>query len=223
MRLIQNLGRWVKALAYWLVEAWRVWVPVLLVVLVLTIASQLPLSLADSMLRYCGLTFQLLGILTVVSGLRDKRRLFNRPSLVENIRRWINRRPRWGAKPQTILVAGTGSISVSGSARLSVWRGAPPDAPVEARLAALEANLATLRIEQAETAKESQEATRKTNEAVDAERRVRESAVTALRAQLEGLGARGLNVEMMGVFWLILGVVLATVPGEIAAVLKWLR
>jgi len=104
-----------------------------------------------------------------------------------------------------------------------VWRGAPPDASVEARLAALEANLATLRIEQAETAKESQEATRKTNEAVDAERRVRESAVTALRAQLEGLGARGLNVEMMGVFWLILGVVLATVPGEIAAVLKWLR
>ena len=221
MRLIQNLGRWVRALAHWLVEAWRVWVPVLVVMLVLIVASQLPLSLADPVLRYCGLAFQLVGILTVVSGLRDKRRLFNRPSLLENIRRWLDRRPRWGAKAQTILVAGTGSISLSGSVKLSVWRGTPAEASIEARLAALEANLATLRTEQAETVKEFQEATRKTNEAVDAERRARESAVTALRVQLEGLGAGGLHVEMMGVFWLVLGVVLATVPGEIAAALKW--
>jgi chromosome segregation ATPase len=104
-----------------------------------------------------------------------------------------------------------------------MWRGVPADASVEARLAALEANLATLRTEQAETAKEFQEATRKTNDAVDAERRARESAVGSLRVQLEKLGAGGLHVEMMGVFWLILGVVLATVPGEIAAAFKWLR
>jgi hypothetical protein len=221
MRLIQDLGRWVRALAHWLVEAWRVWVPALVVALVFIVVSQLPLSLAVPVLRYCGLAFQLLGILTVVSGLRDKRRLFNRPSLLDNVRRWIKRRPRWGVKPQTILVAGTGSISLSLSGKLSVWRGSPPDASVEARLDALEANLATLRTEQAETAKELQEATRKTNEAVDTERRARESAVTALRVQLEGLGAGGLHVEMMGVFWLVLGVVLATVPGEIAVALKW--
>jgi hypothetical protein len=221
MRLIQDLGRWVRALADWLVEAWRVWVPALVVIVVLIVASQLPLSLADPVLRYCGLAFQLLGILTVVSGLRDKRRLFNRPSLLDNVRRWMKRRPRWGAKPQTILVTGTGSISLSGSAKLSVWRGAPADGSVEARLDALEANLATLRTEQAETAKELQEATRKTNEAVGTERRARESAVTALRVQFEGLGAGGLHVEMMGVFWLVVGVVLATVSGEIAVALKW--
>jgi chromosome segregation ATPase len=105
--------------------------------------------------------------------------------------------------------------------KASVWRGTPAEVSVEARLAALEANLATLRTEQAETAKELQEMTRKMNEAVDAERRVRDSAVTALRLQLEGLAVRGLHVEMMGVFWLVLGVVLATIPGEIAAALKW--
>ena len=223
MEMIQNVGRWVKALARWLTEAWRVWIPVSVVVLVLTVASQLPLSLADPVLRYCGLAFQLLGILTVVSGLRDKRRLFNRPSLVENILLWIHRWPRWGAKPQTNLVAGTGSISISGSARVSRWRGVPADASVEARLAALEENLATLRTEQAEAEKRFQESTRKTNEAVDAERRARKSAIGSLRFQLEKLGAGGLHVEMMGVFWLVLGIVLATVPGEIAAVLKWLR
>jgi len=221
MRLIQNLRRFVTALAHWLAEAWRFWVPVLIVVLALTVASRLSLSLAEPVLRYCGLAFQLLGILTVVSGLRDKRRLFNRPSLVENIRGWMNRRPRWGAKPQTIWVAGTAEGSASCSAKGSVWRGAPPDASVEARLATLEANVATLRAEQAETAKEFQEATRKVNEAVGVERLARESAITALRLQLEGLGAGGIHVEMMGVFWLVVGVVLATVPSEIAVALRW--
>lgn len=90
-------------------------------------------------------------------------------------------------------------------------------------MAALEANLVTLRTELAETAKEFQEATRKTNEAVDAERRARESAVAALRVQLEGLGAGGLHIEMMGVFWFVVGVVLATVSGDLAATLKWFQ
>jgi hypothetical protein len=88
-------------------------------------------------------------------------------------------------------------------------------------LATLEANVATLRAEQAETAKEFQEATRKVNEAVGVERLARESAITALRLQLEGLGAGGIHVEMMGVFWLVVGVVLATVPSEIAVALRW--
>ena len=223
MQLIQDLWRWVRALAHWLVGPWRVWVPALVVVLVLTIVSRFPLSLAEPALRYCGLAFQLLGILTVVSGIRNKRRLFNLPNLVKEVRIWLNQCPRLGAKPQTILFAGTGSISLSGSGNLSVWCGAPADASVEARLAALEANLATLRTEQAETAKQLQEATRKTNEAVNSERGARESAVAALRVQLEGLGAGGLNVEMMGVFWLVLGVVLATVPSEITVMLKWLQ
>ncbi|MGA2327639.1 MAG: hypothetical protein ABSH05_15250 [Bryobacteraceae bacterium] len=88
-------------------------------------------------------------------------------------------------------------------------------------MATLEANVATLRAEQAETAKEFQEATRKVNEAVGVERLARESAITALRLQLEGLGAGGIHVEMMGVFWLVVGVVLATVPSEIAVALRW--
>src|SRR5882672_11551074 len=143
MQLIQNLGRWIRALIHWVVDAWRVWVPLLVVMLVLLVASKFPLSWADSVLRYFGLAFQLLGILTVVLGLRDKRRLFNRPTLVENIRHWMNRRPRWGTKRQTFLETGTGSFSlIGGSAKFSVWRKAPANAPVEARLAALEANLA---------------------------------------------------------------------------------
>src|SRR5690349_21394197 len=84
------------------------------------------------MLRYWGLAFQLLGILTVVSGLRDKRHLFNRPGLVENLRRWINRRPRWGgAKPQLSWFPGQDRFQYQVAREFSVWRGAPADASVE--------------------------------------------------------------------------------------------
>lgn len=219
-RRLQNLGRWVRALLHWLVEAWRVWGPVLVIIIVLIIISRLPLNQAEFWLRFCGFGFEVLGIGTVVLGLRDKQRLFNRPSLFEDIRRWFARRPRWGAKKYAPLVADAGIYAISDmSAKLSVWRGTSTEAPIEARLAALEANLITLREEQAGAAKEFWEATRKSNEAVDVERQAWESAVTALRVQLEGLGAGGLHIEMLGIVWLFLGVVLTTFPGEIAAVL----
>ena len=108
-----------------------------------------------------------------------------------------------------------------GPARLLGGR-APADASVEARLHGLEAGLATLRTEQRQTANELQEATRKTNEAVGTERQARESALTALRVQLQSPGVGGLHVEWMGIGWLVLGTVLATIPGEIAVAFQWL-
>jgi hypothetical protein len=40
--------------------------------------------------------------------------------------------------------------------------------------------------------------------------------------RLEGLGAEGLHVEMSGVFWLVVGVVLDTIPGEVACTVNWM-
>ena len=220
MRLIQDLKPWLRGLARWLMEARRAWFPLVVVALVLFAASLVPVPVADR-IRYGGLVFQLLGILAVVSGLRNKRRLFNRPSLIEHVRRWLTRRPRWGARPQVVGAAAMLSASASVSAKASVWRGAKTDAPVEARLAALEANLLTLREEQTETAQELRQSARRTDEAVISERRARESAVTLLRSQLEGFGVGDLHVEMIGAFWLVLGVVLATIPSEIACALRW--
>jgi hypothetical protein len=72
----------------------------------------------------------------------------------------------------------------------------------------------TLRTEQTEAAKEFQETARKTNEAVNGERRRGESAVSGLRVQLEVLVAGGLHVQMLGVSWLVVGVVPSDNPGR---------
>jgi len=85
----------------------------------------------------------------------------------------------------------------------------------------LEANLLTLREEQTETAQELRQLATRTDQAVTSERGARESAVPTLRGQLEGFGIGDLHIEMSGIFWLFLGVVLATIPGEIACALRW--
>jgi len=154
-------------------------------------------------------------------GLRDRRRLFNLPSLLDKFRGCLRRFPRWGAKPQTLNIIGTGGVSVGGGGKVSFWRDVPPEASIEDRLASLLANVESLKTEQAEIAKELREETRKRIEAADSERRKRESAVIDIRRQLDTLGAGGLHLEWAGVFWLVLGVILATIPSEIAGWLKW--
>lgn len=219
---MQRVWRWIVALAHWIADAWRVWGALAVVVLVALISSQLPGSV-DDRVRYCGLALQLLGIFTVVSGLRDKRRIFKRPSLLDQARCWLSRRPRWGTRSHAVSVTGAGGIGISGTAKVSVWRGTPPDATVEARLAALEANIATLRTEQAETAEELHKETRKRTEALDLERQARESAARDIGTQLETLGAGSLHLETAGLFWLVSGATLATVSTEAANALAWLK
>jgi hypothetical protein len=139
------------------------------------------------------------------------------------VRSWLSRRPRWGTRSQTISLTGVASVGIAGTVKASVWRGIPPEATVEARVAALEANIATLKTEQEGTAKELHEETRKRAEALDLERQARESAARDIRTQLETLGAGSLHLETAGLFWLVLGVTLATAPTEAANALAWFK
>lgn len=222
MLALTKAWQWIKAFVFWLLEARR-FCPTrfFVVVSVVFIFGYLLPGTADDRVRYCGLALQVIGISIVAWGLRSRRRLFNLPSLWHNLSCYLRRFPRWGAKPQTIDIIGTGGFSVGGGGKVSGWIVIPPEASIKDRLAALEANVKSLKTEQAETAKELQEETRKRFEAVDSERRKRESAVIDIQSKLGTLGAGGLQLEWVGVFWLVLGVILATIPSEIAGGLKW--
>jgi len=222
MDFLRKTVRWIRAHGPWLMQAQRVWVPIVAALGIVLVTSLFPTS-AENRVRYCGLVLQVLGIGTVVFGITSKRRLFGRPSLLEHVRNWLSKRPRWGVARQFVLVAEPASLSLSGSARLSVWRGVGPEASLEDRMAAAEANLTTLRTELGDLADQVRAEAGQRVEAVNAERQAREAAVRDLRVHLEGLGAEGLHMEMTGVFWLVMGVVLATMPGEIACAATWLR
>ena len=212
---LEDLWSWLHDQARWIATASPAWGTLGVIGIVAGVASFLPGN-TDDRVRYCGMTLELLGVFTVVHGLREKRRLFKRPSLFDHLKDWLGRRPRWGAKNQVIIAASAGHLSISGSARTSIWRGTAPDATLEARFAALEANVETLRSEQAELAKQLQAEAQTRNTALEAERRSRDSVVNALRSQLDTFGAGGLPLETAGLVWLILGVVLATASTEIA-------
>jgi len=221
--MIRSTIRWIKAVGYWLARAWRVWAVLMVVLAIMLIASLLPGALEDRV-RLSGMTLELLGILTVAFGLKEKRILFQRPGLVDHFRSWWGSRPRIGAKPVTHTITGAGGIGISGAVgRASVWLGTPPDASLEARVATLEANTLRLREEQSEIAKELNEETRNRNEAVKALHAAHEDTAKKLRAQLETFGAGNLNIEAAGLFWLVLGVILATASHEIASAVKCLQ
>jgi hypothetical protein len=217
MRLIREVWRFGVSLIRWAFDAWRGWVPPLALVVVLMAASQLPLAPAERVLRYAGLLFQVLGILTVVSDLRGRRAMFRQPSLGEKTAAWFRRRPRWRPEAQNIVLSAVESASVAfGAESVTVWRGTAAGAPVADRLTAVEANLATLKGEHERAIEVLQASIGRLNSAMGSERRDRDAANRALQTQLEGIGAGGINLEMMGVVWLLVGVVLATSSGEIA-------
>jgi hypothetical protein len=220
MSLLRNIWTFAISLFHWLSEGWRVFVPMLLTTSVLVVASLLSQGVAELLLRYCGLAFQVLGILTVVVGLREKLHLFNRPGFTGEIRRWIERRPRWRPRTQTIIVTGIGGVTMTGGATVSAHGTVSPASSLEIRVAALEAGITALREDLVETKRALDDSISQVKETVGVERRERRAVVKALRVQLEGLGAGGVNIEVMGVMWLLAGVVLATVPDGIVRLLK---
>jgi len=111
--MIRSAVQWAKAMAAWLGRAWRVWGVLVVVLVIAAIASMLPGTVEDR-LRISGMTLELLGILTVAFGLKEKRVLFQRPGLLGHFRSWLNSRPRLGAKPRTVSVTGVGGMGIAG-------------------------------------------------------------------------------------------------------------
>ena len=209
---------WIKGVGRWLLEPWRIWLTIGLLVLVL---SPLPVSL-DDRVRYGGLLFELLGIGTVAYGLSDKSRLFNRQGILDECRGWWSRRPRWEVTHHYLLTGDSLTVGVSGSGDLSFWHGTSAEASVETRVAVLEKNLEILKKQSRGTVNRLKEEIKTRNEALNCERQTREQAIGDIRTLLETFGAGGLNMERIGISWLLLGVIFASIPSEVARGLRWL-
>jgi hypothetical protein len=219
MQVVQKLTGFTKDLVRWLLMPRQIWFNITIVTLALgfLIAFPYPKSPADRV-RYCGLVFQLFGIVCVVINLRSRIRLFGRPDLIDYLRRWWSHRPRWNRKKAHILHAEPGSFKRS-FGDVQFWHGVAANASIEARFAALEKNVQQLKKRQESIENKIQEEFKRVTEIVDSERRVRDSQITDLRKMIEELGVGELHVEIIGVIYLVLGIVMAGLPGEIAYLL----
>jgi hypothetical protein len=169
---------------------------------------------AEPRVRWVGMGLQLAGIGTVAWGVRQTRLLFNRPSIAQQAKAWLARRPK---RRDVHLVTGTGGLRMGGSAALGFARAVPgPDTPIEQRVRLLEADVTRLYEQQAD-------AVRRLNAEADAralqiadEGRARETEDAALRSRLDASATGGLTISLVGLVWLMLGTFCTSGSIEIA-------
>lgn len=189
---------WLNRFGHWLfVRPWWVWVTFGVVVGILAICCWFSLK-GEPAVRITGLVFTLLGLWTVAKGLKETRKLFRRPGLLALIKQWLREVPRFTPRP---------SISVSSSTRIGIsTRVVIVPASLEERLTSIERQLADYR--------------HLGSEALASEGHTREAADQEIQRKLEEFAAGGLHVESIGLFWIFIGIILATISVEIDTLYK---
>jgi hypothetical protein len=212
--MIRKIVAWMKSMVRWLLEPAPIWIAVLVIVVVVLVCTCLASTPAVG-LRYAGLALELAGVATVAIGLRDKWYTFEKPSLKNLVVAWLKRVPRFS--PKTTVHVGSGNITLGGlSAQAYGWHGTGPDSPLEQRVDALERNVEAIQGLIVQVRQEIRQEADKLNTKISQEERARLDADRALHVRLEKFGAGGLHLEAIGLFWLVTGLVLGSLPVELA-------
>jgi hypothetical protein len=211
---VKDLLRWLHALWHWLREPHLVWATVL----VLAVAGVGAFWLrSEPAFRRIGLGLQLLGSATVAWNIRGTRTLFDRPGTFALAAQWWRRRPRF--RSSVVVAVGAGSIRISGGRpRVDIWHSADPNAAsaLETRLDAAEKNLSRIRDRLDELEQETTRSLQRQVNALEQEKRDRADDYRNARDKLEAAQAGGLHISVVGVVWLVAGVIMSSIPGELA-------
>jgi hypothetical protein len=168
-------------------------------------------------IRYAGTALQILGLLSVALGLYHMRKLFPRRT-----RGWFGRlvqafrRP----KPVSYQASAEGGLILGGKARVRYRVG--PGASLEDRLRVLEGHLEQLEGEMGTEFQDMKEQVTKLQNSLGRETKERSAADDGTARQIEEVAIGGLHLEVVGLVWLILGVLGASIPDEIVRVLSFL-
>ena len=210
-RALQYLARLLR----WIAEPRVAWLTILVTMIALFLA--LRTGATEKQIRITGALLQLFGVVTVAIGVKQTRKLFDRPGILAQTQAWLKRAPRW--KGRTIALTGTGSLSLSGggTARLDVWSQLDPKAPLDLQVAALTRNTLQLKNSLNELRGKVDSHHREQSEALHIEQANRSKEDSALRDRLESAQTGGLHLTAAGVIWLLFGVLLGTLSPEIAA------
>jgi hypothetical protein len=214
-------ARW-SALVGVLTAAWPFWMAVLGVAFSAVGACRLTGDPATA-IRYAGTCLQVLGLFTVAIGLRQMRLLFGRPSLAASIAQWFKQLGNVFAPSKDAVVhAGSAAMSMTaGMAGVATTLGA--NASLDERVSALERELTTLRRDLNASIERAHQQVGGVKAELKEERRARERADSLTAKKVEEVAIGGLRLEIVGVLWLILGVLGTSIPQEVARWVAALR
>ncbi len=198
-----------------MLEARLFWITVLVVLVAAAFA--LRRGTDEAVVRITGMVLELLGIGTVVWGIRETRAFFGRPSLLTLAQQWFTRVPPF--RRQIVTSSSDTAVGTArGSSNTYALSTIGPDATADERLLALETNLdrAIKWLDQIHIA--TDEGLRLLGETLKREERSRTAEDQQIRQKLEATETGGLHISAMGTLWLIVGVIFSSVPAELA---KW--
>jgi len=210
--------RW-RSILVALKDAWPTWLALGGIALSFGVGRLVSPDLSAAV-RYAGTVLQVLGLATVAFGLSKIRRLFGRPSLPLKIWGWFRQLASAFETPKPITLQASIEVSVVMSGDLSVVRAAGPGASLEDRVSVLEENLSRLRDELAVKKQKFQEGIQTVKEQIERETQERRTENQQIARRTEELAVGGLHLETVGLLWLVFGVVVTSIPDEIAAVLR---
>jgi len=216
--------RW-RALTAVIRGAWHAWLFIggLVFAFIVGLAAHrlLSVTLTDAV-RYSGTVLQILGLSTVALGLRQVRRMFNRPSVSAAMLGWLRRLAATftGPKPISLQASFGAFATMTGEARLI--RGVRPGATLDERVSILEENLKLLRDELDSRLQGVRRELGTVKESIERESQERRVAGEKTARKIEEVAIGGLHLEVVGLMWLFLGVAAASIPDVIAAWLSQL-
>lgn len=169
----------------------------------------------DTRLRWMGMLFQFAGLFGVIYGLRESRKIFNRPSFSSAIMAWVNELVGIFRKPTVrninIETLGIDLALSIGSPRLTV-----PES-LEEKVSRIERELGELEQHVQEGFKKID---RETKALVETERGTRAREIGRTNQMIETAIIGGINIELGGVLFLFLGVLLTSIPEWCVNLLK---
>jgi hypothetical protein len=160
-------------------------------------------------IRLAGCALQLAGIKSVLSGIKHRRQTYGRLNIFERL---VSLRAVQDAT-LNVVVALEG-VSPGELATGAV--GVALDASLEQRVASLESTVVSIRNQMKQTDENIKTRIAAIRKVIQDEAARPAQIIEAVRQQTEKAFVDGIDVESIGVFLLIIGVVLATLPNEIA-------
>lgn len=202
---------WMKAIWMWIKKANHLWRAISVAALAILYTY---INNNEPSIRITGLVLQVLGIATVAWGIKETRALFGQPSLMQVGVKWLKSFPTYSGR----IVSGAANISL-GDASLS-GRGyisipIDPTSSVEDRLAALEKNLNYINDRISRTENDLEQSAKLITETIRSEKAIQAQEHQATHQKIEAVSTGGLHISATGALWLLIGVIMSTVPNEI--------
>jgi hypothetical protein len=212
--------RW-RVLARWIAEPWTFWLFLFALVVTWSLAFLVGHT-PELRARIIGVILQLLGLVTVAIGLRKMRKLFGRPSLAAWLRDWLSRFLLNFRKPEPITITPAPASASGGVGEPTVRISASPSSTLEERISLLERDVDLLwtsldRLQKGFTENLRKLSGRTTHDVLTLKR-----VDQQLQSQLEEVAVGGLRLEVLGLTWLLIGLVLATLPQESISISNYL-